>query len=142
MKFEPEQIAVKYNPPKLCLIYSDGKESYFHEFPIQNEDLNLSSEKIFQKLDLTHPGYLNQLDKGQILKLIKMVKDNCAGKSFSSANRLRSMVQGARRFEDINKEIGDMDLYSSGQNSDQEIDFAELDRQMMSSGSEDIELQL
>ena len=98
--------------------------------------------EIFQKLDLTHPGYLNQLDKGQILKLIKMVKDNCAGKSFSSANRPRSMVQGARRFEDINKEIGDMDLYSSGQNSDQEIDFAELDRQMMSSGSEDIELQL
>jgi hypothetical protein len=72
---EPVQLALKYEPPKLALVYNRGRENFVHEFPISSRELKFSSEEIFKILNQNHPGYLNKIQRDQVVRLIDMIRD-------------------------------------------------------------------
>ncbi|OMJ67087.1 hypothetical protein SteCoe_35843 [Stentor coeruleus] len=81
----PKKFAIKCNPPRLCLIYDYNGEGYFHEFLLSQEDLTLPTQEVYQRLNVTNPGYLEGIDQNQILSLIdKLKKPNTHNHSKSS----------------------------------------------------------
>lgn len=94
---EPQQLAVKYNPPKICLIYSMNEETLFHEFTFKADDLRLPSDKIYYQLKEMHPGYLEDVDPGQVLNLIELLKKNLkTAPKPSRSEQLRGLVKNAK----------------------------------------------
>lgn len=87
----PKQFAVKYSPPRICLVYDVNSESFFHEFFVTAEDLKLPTEKLHKKLNLLNPGYLDQVDPEQIHSLLEMMKKNIHKKS--RAEKLRGDIE-------------------------------------------------
>lgn len=143
MNIQPLQLAVKYNPPQLCLIYSNGTEPFYHDFNLSIEDLRMPTEKIYHKLNMDHPGYLTQIDATQVLKLIELVKTKQANDARPSrVSKLRDMIQGAR-------ETG-VEQPSNKQNPNRgfkievagKFDFEELDKQLEIDSSEGSSIEL
>mmetsp|Transcript_9875 Transcript_9875/g.19576 ORF Transcript_9875/g.19576 Transcript_9875/m.19576 type:complete len:125 (-) Transcript_9875:2677-3051(-) len=80
---EPLQLAVKFYPPKIALLYSKAHHTYLHEFPIQ--ELNKSTQAIVNELQQSHPGYLYNLNEAQISRLVDLIKsEHDQDHSFSS----------------------------------------------------------
>ena len=94
MLITPQKLAVKYSPPRLCLIYSVNSESFFHEFPVMAEDLKLATEKLYKKLKTLNPGYLDAVDPEQVFELLELMKNN-ANKP-SKARKLRGIISDYR----------------------------------------------
>ena len=135
MIITPQKLAVKYNPPRICLIYSCEKEAFFHDFPIAVEDLKLPSGKLYSKMKLTNPGYLDNIDPDQICTLIEMIKKNC--QKASKVQKLRGIVTGYRNSDEIEA--------ASHESSDKEgvFDFGQVENQFESSSSNrQIDLEL
>ena len=141
-EIDPIQLAVKFSPPKLALIYSRGRDNLIHEIPINYTDLRLTSQEILKSLMQRHPGYLSNIQPAQILRLLEMIKQNQSnesGPNFLKAQNMRGLLSNDR-LANFNKNIDEMDLYSP--RSDEEsyekdsyedkghLDFAELDRDM------------
>ncbi|CAG9322888.1 unnamed protein product [Blepharisma stoltei] len=146
MNIQPLQLAVKYDPPQLCLIYSNGKEPFYHDFNLTKQDLALTTEKIYHKLNLDHPGYLTQIDAGQVLKIIELIKSKQSRDSRSSrASKLRDMVEGARMDGNIGKEANKQNNRNWG-NSKGEVagkfDFEEIDKQLENDSGSDNSIDL
>jgi hypothetical protein len=111
MLITPQKLAVKYSPPRLCLIYSVNSESFFHEFPVMPEDLKLTTEKLYKKLKTLNPGYLDAVDPEQVFQLLELMKNN-ANKP-SKARKLRGIVSDYRedsKKPDHSNRIEDIDL--------------------------------
>ena len=70
MNIIPQKLAIKYNPPRLCLIYQANNESFFHDFPINIEDMKIPSDKLYTKLKINNPGYLDNIEKDQVIEII------------------------------------------------------------------------
>lgn len=131
MKIFPKRIAINYNPPRICLIYDCNNESFFHDFPVNTEDMKLATEKLYNKLNIINPGYLDQVDKEQVCSLIDLIKQNC--RKPSKVQKLRGMVTGYRK---PNPSDSQSDSEHEGA-----LDFNEIEDQFESSNS-DIDLQL
>jgi hypothetical protein len=74
----PIKFAVKFKPPRLCLIYELNHEELFHEFPISQDDLERSTKEVYQGLKMMNPGYLEAIEPEQIYGLIEKIKKGCA----------------------------------------------------------------
>lgn len=136
---EPVQLALKYEPPKLALVYNRGRENFVHEFPISSRELKFSSEEIFKILHQNHPGYLNKIQQDQVIRLIDMIRDyhfNPPSAKLSRPQNLRDLLNPKSKLGNFNKQIDEIDLYSPRlDDSDEDtsfqgrqIDFAQLDR--------------
>lgn len=139
---DPIQLAVKFSPPKLALVYNRGRENFIHEIPINSNELKLNSQEILKSLMQRHPGYLSNIQPAQIVRLLEMIKQNQSedfGPNFLKAQNMRDLLSHDR-LANFNRNIDEMDLYSP--RSDEEsydkdyyedkghLDFAELDRDM------------
>jgi hypothetical protein len=139
---DPIQLAVKFSPPKLALVYNRGRENFIHEIPINSNELKLNSQEILKSLMQRHPGYLSNIQPAQIVRLLEMIKQNQSedsGPNFLRAQNMRDLLSHDR-LANFNRNIDEMDLYSP--RSDEEsydkdyyedkghLDFAELDRDM------------
>jgi hypothetical protein len=91
----PQKLAVKYSPPRICLIYEANSESFFHEFLISQDDLKLATPQLYKKMNLLNPGYLEKVDPEQIYSLIELMKKNAQKKS--KAQRLRGNIESYRQ---------------------------------------------
>lgn len=136
---EPVQLALKYDPPKLALVYNRGRENFVHEFPISSRELKSSSEEIFKILNQNHPGYLNKVHQDQVVRLIDMIRNyhsNPPSAKLSRPQNLKDLLNPKPNLAKLNKQIDEMDLYSPRlDDSDEDtsfqgrqIDFAQLDR--------------
>lgn len=77
------QLAVKFYPPKIALLYSKAHHTYLHEFPIP--ELSKSTQAIFKELQKTHADYLHSLNESQVTRLIDLIKsEHNQDHSFSS----------------------------------------------------------
>lgn len=130
MKIFPQKLAIKYNPPRICLIYLCNNESLFHDFPVNSEDIKLSSAKLYTKLNLTNPGYLDQIDREQVCEMIDLIKKNC--QKSSKAQRLRGIVTGYRQTDE-----SDSDNAEEGT-----FDFNKVEKQFEMSDEDDLDLKL
>lgn len=135
MIITPQKLAVKYNPPRICLIYSCQKESFFHDFFITSEDLKLSTSKLYNKLKAANPGYLENIEKNQITDLIELIKQN--SNKGSKAQRLRGIISEYKASEESD--------HSSDDHADHAgiFDFNQVENQFESSSSNSqIDLEL
>lgn len=94
MLITPQKLAVKYSPPRLCLIYSLNSESFFHEFLVSNEDLAMNTSKLYKKLRMLNPGYLDGVDPEQVVTLLELLKTNM--NKPTKAKKLRGIVNDYR----------------------------------------------
>lgn len=78
----PTQLMVKYNPPKLTIVYHferKSNEQYYHEILLDKEILaNQSTEEVVSHLYVTEAYYFNpkQIKRAQLLKLVSMMQQN------------------------------------------------------------------
>ena len=135
MKIFPQKLAVRYTPPRLCLIYQCNNESFFHDFPISQEDMKFPTDKVYTKLNFSNPGYLDQIDKDQVCTLIDLIKTH--SQKSSKAQRLRGIVTSYKNTDEIEA--------ASHSESDQEgvFDFNQVEKQFdMSSDHSDSDIDL
>lgn len=137
---QPVQLAVKYDPPKLALVYNRGRENFVHEFPISSRELKNTSQEIFKILSQNHPGYLNNIQQDQVIRLIDMIRQyhtTPSNSKLSKPSGLKDLLNLKPNLASFNKHIDEMDLYSprSGDSYDDgyyqdraQLDFAQLDR--------------
>ena len=78
----PTQLMLKYNPPKMTIVYhfeSKSNDQYFHDIPI---DMNIlatqSSDEIVSHLYVTEAYYFNpkQVSRQQLIRLVIMLQQN------------------------------------------------------------------
>jgi hypothetical protein len=55
---EPLKLAVKYEPPMIALYYQKNGKKFIHEIPILYDDLECSSEEIYEIVYEVHTKYL------------------------------------------------------------------------------------
>jgi hypothetical protein len=78
----PTQLMVKYEPPKITLVYHFEKKSndqYYHDMSLERDFLEQSStEDIVSHLYVTEGYYLNpkQVKRAQLIRLVNMMKQN------------------------------------------------------------------
>jgi hypothetical protein len=112
-QIDPLQLAVKFNPPKIALIYSSSSQSYIHEIPLGPKQLQaLSTEELLENIYSKHPGYFEKVDPMQLLNLLDMLKDE---------------INGERR-EDHDDRVDSYENEFFGEHG--EIDFDDLDHDM------------
>mmetsp|Transcript_26001 Transcript_26001/g.46018 ORF Transcript_26001/g.46018 Transcript_26001/m.46018 type:complete len:127 (-) Transcript_26001:3865-4245(-) len=122
-QIEPLQLAVKFNPPKIALVYRNSNQNFIHEIHLgQKQLLAMRTEDLLDGIYNKHPGYFEKVDPMQMLNLLDMLKDEIHGD----------------RGDDLD-DLGDrMDSYEEEIYGDHgEIDF-ELDHDM-NYGSDDEE---
>lgn len=114
---EPQQLAVKYNPPKLCLIYSIKGESYYHDMPLSESEISLPSTKLLDLLSSKHPGYLTKIDPAQVLRLLDLMQtQRTSSKLDFRSKHLRSLIDNA-------KEKPQFQDFAASSGSSLELDF-------------------
>ena len=131
----PQRLAVKYSPPRVCLIYKSNNEEFFHDFPINPQDMNLPTDKLYNKLNIANPGYLDQIDKDQVCGLLELIKKNCH--KSSKAQRLRGIVTGYRE--------GDNDSPKQDYKNSGAFDYAQVEKHFNANSDKsdsDADLQL
>ena len=75
-EIDPIQLAVKYDPPQLALIYVKGGETLVHQFGLREEDLDEEAEIVFNRLKKLHPGYLDDIRSEQVIRLLEMIQQH------------------------------------------------------------------
>ena len=79
----PVELCIKYEPPKITLIYHFEKktnEQYYHDIMIERNFLEQSStEDIVSHLYMAECYYFNpkQVKRAQLIRLVNKLKDNC-----------------------------------------------------------------
>lgn len=78
----PTQLMVKYNPPKLTIVYHferKSNEQFYHEILLDSHMLHSqSAEDVVSHLYVTEAYYFNpkQVKRSQLLKLVQLVQQN------------------------------------------------------------------
>ena len=78
----PTQLMVKYNPPKLTIVYhfeQKTNEQFYHEILVDTHMLQTqSAEDVVSHLYVTEAYYFNpkQVKRAQLLKLVQMMQHN------------------------------------------------------------------
>ena len=71
---DPLQLAVRYQPPQLALIYSRAGETLVHQLPLSPEDLDEEAYSVVQHLRQRHPCYLDSIPSEQLIRLVEMIQ--------------------------------------------------------------------
>ena len=75
----PTQLMIKYNPPKMTIVYhfvQTSNQQFYHDIPLDREMLlNKSADDVVSHLYVTEAYYFNpkQVKRSQLLRLIGMV---------------------------------------------------------------------
>ena len=64
---------MKFDPPMLALYYSSNGKKRIHEIPILYDDLEFSSDEIFEIIMEVHAKYLAACEPDQVLNLIEKI---------------------------------------------------------------------
>lgn len=76
---------IKYNPPKITIVYhfeQRSNEQFFHEIPVDQEMLRTKLvEDVVSHLYVTEAYYFNpkQVKRPQLIKLVTMLQNNVKG---------------------------------------------------------------
>lgn len=70
---EPIKLWVKFDPPMLAMYYANKGRKYIHEIPILYDDLEFSSDEIFEIIMEVHNKYLASTDPEQVKSLIEKI---------------------------------------------------------------------
>ena len=87
----PTKLMIRYEPPKLSIVYyfeQNNDELYFHEINIDRGLLlSKSTEDVVSHLYVTEAYYFNpkQIKRKQLLRLVGMIQDNMPRKSSDGA---------------------------------------------------------
>jgi len=78
----PTELGVKYNPPKLTIIYhfeNKSNEQFYHDINLDTQFLQQNStEEVVSYLYVSEAYYLNpkQVKRSQLLRLVGLIQDN------------------------------------------------------------------
>jgi len=102
---DPQQLAVRYSPPELALVYTRAGESLVHQIPLSAEDLDEEAASVVQSLRQRHPGYLDNIRSEQLIRLVEMVQLHQ-----DSQARAPLDYPQAGRFDSSEDEVGQIDF--------------------------------
>jgi hypothetical protein len=89
----PTELGVKYNPPKLTIIYHFEKKSneqFYHDINLDTQFLeHNSTEEVVSHLYVTEAYYLNpkQVKRTQLLRLVGLIQNNIAANKPQNTRR-------------------------------------------------------
>jgi hypothetical protein len=130
-RIEPLQVACKFNPPKLGIVYRLNQTRYIHEFHLAPESLNESSDALIEALYSNFPVYFRNINPDQVKKLLdKMKAKQKPGLGRFSKPQMLNMQKSPEDLRKFNQFIDDADLYSGEEGSSDNIDFNDVDRDM------------
>lgn len=109
---DPLQLAVRYQPPQLALIYSRAGETLVHQLPLSPEDLDEEAYSVVQHLRQRHPSYLDNIPSEQLIRLVEMIQLH-----------QDDMARGEARYQD--RPLVDSEEEEVGQ-----IDFMAIERDL------------
>jgi hypothetical protein len=119
-QIEPLQLAVKFSPPKIALIYRNSNQNFIHEIHLGPKQLEgMTTEDLLEGIYSQHPGYFEKVDPMQLLNLLDMLKDEISG------DRREPHYEGQDSYE--NEFYGDQG----------EINFDDLDHDMQYDSDDD-----
>lgn len=126
MSVIPVKLAVKYDPPKLALVYQKESRRYIHDFELDPEDLVEPTEAILHALFESYPEYFGQVDPEQLFKLLELIKSK------------RGVGPKREALTDFNRRIDDLGIYSSDEDLSEmasledhgQYNYEEIEREM------------
>lgn len=119
MSIDPIKLCVKFDPPMLAMFYQNKGRRYIHEIPILYDDLEFSSDEIFEIIMEVHAKYLKAVEPEQVKTLIEKIQE------FYSLEQERDFDFLEQRLRDLDDEdLDDIRL------SDLDIDFEEEEDEM------------
>ena len=90
----PVQIALKFDPPTLALVYTlNGPKRFLHEFHFQEDDLLSPPEEVYANFREHHPGYLDKVSQEQVLRLIQQVQSEWVDEDFEQAQQMQDFLR-------------------------------------------------
>ncbi len=130
-KIEPLQVAAKFNPPKLAIVYKLNQDSFIHEFHLAPESLNESSEALIEALFSNFPVYFRNINPYQVKRVLdKMKAKQKPGLGRFSKPQMLNMQKSPDDLKKYNQFIDDADLYSPDEEGSDDINFNDVDRHM------------
>ena len=78
----PTQLMIKFNPPKMTIVYhfeQASNDQYFHDIPFYTDMLaTKSTEDVVSHVYVTEAYYFNpkQVKRAQLIRLVGMIQDN------------------------------------------------------------------
>ena len=127
----PIQIALKYDPPTLALVYTlTGPKRFLHEFLFREDDLLSSPEEVYDYFRLSHPGYLDKVSQDQVLRLIQQVQSEWVEEDAGQAHQMQEFLRDVRsrmteeEYEDFIAKVqsGELVLTNEGEYDGEEFE--------------------
>ena len=84
----PTQLMLKYNPPKMTIVYhfeQRSNEQYFHDIPVDATMLATQTcDEIVSHLYVTEAYYFNpkQVSRQQLIRLVNMLQNNAPPETY------------------------------------------------------------
>lgn len=100
---DPQQLAVRYSPPQLALVYTRAGDTLVHQIPLSAEDLDEEAVSVVQRLRQRHPSYLDNIHSEQLIRLVEMVQ-------LHQDSRAPLPYPQAGRFDSSEDEVGQIDF--------------------------------
>jgi len=105
---EPLKLGVKFTPPKLVVLYRDGRSGKTHRrsMPLRRLNKNLKDlDMLVADLveDPNHHRYLKNIPKHQILRMMNIIQDHMKGISLENSLGAIAKLERIDPVEDLNK---------------------------------------
>ena len=127
MKISPQKLAVKYKPPRLCLIYEADGQALFHDFPITGEVLEKPTNQVYETLKFENPGYLDEIEAVQVCGLIEKIKQNFIKERGSAIAEQNLKVSSVEKFRNLLDNLG-ITVESSDSSDEGHVDFNAVEK--------------
>ena len=136
MKITPQKFAIKFKPPRLCLIYEANGESLFHDFPISTEELRKSTKEIYEIIKFENPGYLDEIEPNQIYNLVEKLKQNNVKKPAADVKETpNARLSAVDKFKNIFDDLG---IESSDSNEGSNVDYNAVEKSFQNESDSDL----
>lgn len=105
---EPLKLGVKFAPPKLVVLYRDGRSGKTHRrsMPLRQMNKNRKDlERLVSDLveDPNHHRYLKNIPRHQILRMMNIIQDHLKGISLEESLDAIAQLEKIDPTEDLNK---------------------------------------
>lgn len=105
---EPLKLGVKFSPPKLVLLYRDGRSGKMHRRSMPLRQMNKNKRDLDRLVadlvqDPNHHRYLKNIPQHQILRMVNIIQDHMKGISLEESLAAIADLERIDPTEDLNK---------------------------------------
>lgn len=105
---EPLKLGVKFSPPKLVVLYRDGRSGKTHRRSMPLRQMNKNRKDLDRLVtdlveDPNHHRYLKNIPRHQILRMMNVIQDHMKGISLDESLNAIAQLEKIDPTEDLNK---------------------------------------